>query len=174
MYETQIPLGQRNETAQRLNLNEQSDFNCFNAFAFNRFALLECFFNDIPVSQTVYFNLRHINRAVFLNSAYYLNTECISDFQHILEGCRCRVGIFMSLKHSFGLVAKGDVSFVIENFDNLTLNYAAFVYIQVHFLLIQHFLHVFHNTNYLLYDPVRCGCTGGDANLVLTAEPFWF
>ena len=80
----------------------------------------------------------------------------------------------MCKKNSFCLISERDISLVVVKVYYLTFYDAALVYIQVHFLLIQHFLHVFHNTNYLLYDPVRCGCTGGDANLVPGLEPFRF
>ena len=71
MNEAEIALGQGDESAERFNLNKQTNLNGFNAFAFNGFTFFECFFDYIPVSETVYFNLRYVNCAIFFNSPIF-------------------------------------------------------------------------------------------------------
>ena len=172
--EAQVALGQRNEAAEGLQLNEQTNFDSFDAFAFDSFAFFESFFNNIPVSQTVNFDLGYVNGAVFFDTADDLYTKFVANFEYVFQRCWCRECIFMSLQYSFCFVAEGNIGFVVEYVDNFPFYYTAFMHVQVHFFLFQHFFHVFHNKNYLLYDPVRCGCTGGDANLVPGLEPFRF
>lgn len=53
----------------------------------------------------------------------------------------------MKRKYGFGLVSERDPGFVIGQVYYLPFYNAAFVYIQVHFFLFQHFIHVFHNKN---------------------------
>ena len=174
MNETEIPLGKRDKAAQGFKLYKQADFDCFDTFAFNRFPLVKGFLSHIPVCQAVNLDLGNKNRAVFFHTADNLHTKRVSYLQYIFKGCGLRIGIFMKRKYGFGLVSERDPGFVIGQVYYLPFYNAAFVYIQVHFFLFQHFIHVFHNKKYLLYDPVRCGCTGGDANFALTVEPFFF
>lgn len=48
----------------------------------------------------------------------------------------------MSLQYSFCFVAEGNIGFVVEYVDNFPFYYTAFMHVQVHFFLFQHFFHV--------------------------------
>ena len=171
MNESQITLRQRNKAAERINLNEKANLNSFNTFALNRFTLFKCCFYVIPFSQSVQLNLGNVNRVVFSDCIYDNSLNWVANLQNVLQGCRFRVRVFMNRQNSFCLIAEGNVSFVIEQFDNFTIYNVALLIIEVLFLHLQHFTHVFHNKKYLLYDPVRCRCTGGYANLILAMKP---
>ena len=150
MNEAQVALRQRNEATEGLQLNEQTNFDSFDAFAFDSFAFFESFFNNVPVSKTIDFDLGYVNGAVFFDTADNLYTKFIASFEYVLQRCWCRVCIFMSLQYSFCFVAEGNICFVVEYVDNFPFYYTAFMHVQVHFFLFQHFIHVFHNKKYLL------------------------
>ena len=171
MHETEVALRERNEAAQCLDLDKQADLNRLDALAFDGLVLLESLFHDIPISQTIHLDFGYVNRAVFANRIDDLDADLIAHMQDFAQILRCRKRIFMRRKHGLRLVPKGNHGVFLINLDDSACDDTTFLHIEIGFLGFQQFFHVFHNTDYLLYDPVRRGSTGCDANLVPAMKP---